>query len=637
MNYIRYLTFLIISACGLPALGQKSIATEQYWLDGDVGTTKTISSGGIADLSGLNMGVHSITVRVQDSEGMWSSPLTKNFIIAATPAQATSVVRTEYWIDGDIAGRKELGASVASVDLSGLNMGVHSITVRSQDNEGIWSIPVTKNFVMAATPEQATSIVRTEYWIDGDIAGRKELGASVANVDLSGLNMGVHSITVRSQDNEGIWSIPVTKNFVMAATPEKATSIVRTEYWIDGDIAGRKELGASVATVDLNGLNMGVHSITVRSQDNEGIWSIPVTKNFVLAAREEQASSIVRCDYWFDGKVGERKELGASVAAIGLDSLCAGLHSITVQALDNTGIWSNPVTKYFSVLSATDMEAATLVRYMYWFDDDWEHHVEGLLEEGGGVKPIDFRHLDEGMHQFSWQVCDSKGVWSEALADSFNVVKTALTSDMATLTDSTYVYTSDSVFAALTVKDKDYELIKGYDYDIVYTSNRDAGEANIQLIGLGAYKDTVDVAFTIHPATLTVRAESYERMEGEENPEFAFSYEGWQGEDSDSVLTAVPVVSCEATVESKAGTYEITVSGGEAANYTFAYEKGVLTVKRDLRGDVNRDGKIDISDIVAVINTIAGDSTYIDTADVNDDEKIDISDIVAIINAIASM
>ncbi len=570
MNYIRYLTFLIISACGLPALGQKSIATEQYWLDGDVGTTKTISSGGIADLSGLNMGVHSITVRVQDSEGMWSSPTTKNFIIAATPAQATSVVRTEYWIDGDIAGRKELGASVASVDLSGLNMGVHSITVRSQDNEGIWSMPVTKNFVMAATPEKATSIVRTEYWIDGDIAGRKELGASVASVDLSGLNMGVHSITVRSQDNEGIWSMPVTKNFVMAA-------------------------------------------------------------------REEQATSIVRCDYWFDGKVSERKELGASVAAIGLDSLCAGLHSITVQALDNTGIWSNPVTKYFSVMSSTDMEAATLVRYMYWFDDDWEHHVEGLLEEGGGVSAIDFRHLSEGMHQFSWQVCDTKGVWSEALADSFNVVKTALTSDMATLTDSTYVYTSDSVFAALRVRDGDYELIKGYDYDIVYTGNRDAGEANMQLTGLGAYKDTVDVAFTIHPAPLTVRAESYERMEGEENPEFAFSYEGWQGEDSDSVLTAVPVVSCEATVESKAGTYEITVSGGEAANYTFVYENGVLTVKRDLRGDVNRDGKIDISDIVAVINTIAGDSTYIDTADVNDDEKIDISDIVAIINAIASM
>ncbi len=52
--------------------------------------------------------------------------------------------------------------------------------------------------------------------------------------------------------------------------------------------------------------------------------------------------------------------------------------------------------------------------------------------------------------------------------------------------------------------------------------------------------------------------------------------------------------------------------------------------------DVNQDGKVDISDIVAVINTIAGDSTYKETADTNGDNKTDISDIVAIINAIAA-
>ena len=52
-------------------------------------------------------------------------------------------------------------------------------------------------------------------------------------------------------------------------------------------------------------------------------------------------------------------------------------------------------------------------------------------------------------------------------------------------------------------------------------------------------------------------------------------------------------------------------------------------------GDVNLDGNFDISDIVAIINTIAGDTTYKDTADVNNDKNIDISDIVAVINIIA--
>ena len=55
----------------------------------------------------------------------------------------------------------------------------------------------------------------------------------------------------------------------------------------------------------------------------------------------------------------------------------------------------------------------------------------------------------------------------------------------------------------------------------------------------------------------------------------------------------------------------------------------------NLYGDVNEDGEVDISDIVAVINQIAGTATF-RYADVNEDKTVDISDIVAIINEIAS-
>lgn len=52
------------------------------------------------------------------------------------------------------------------------------------------------------------------------------------------------------------------------------------------------------------------------------------------------------------------------------------------------------------------------------------------------------------------------------------------------------------------------------------------------------------------------------------------------------------------------------------------------------KGDVNQDTKVDISDIVAIINQIAGTASYAN-ADVNGDNKVDISDIVAVINIIA--
>lgn len=53
-----------------------------------------------------------------------------------------------------------------------------------------------------------------------------------------------------------------------------------------------------------------------------------------------------------------------------------------------------------------------------------------------------------------------------------------------------------------------------------------------------------------------------------------------------------------------------------------------------LRGDVNQDGKVDISDIVAIINVIASGRQN-ELSDVNSDRKTDISDIVAVINIIA--
>ena len=62
----------------------------------------------------------------------------------------------------------------------------------------------------------------------------------------------------------------------------------------------------------------------------------------------------------------------------------------------------------------------------------------------------------------------------------------------------------------------------------------------------------------------------------------------------------------------------------------------MMYVEPEITGDVNQDGNVDISDIVAIINTIAGDDTYKERANVNGDSNVDISDIVAVINIIAS-
>ena len=54
------------------------------------------------------------------------------------------------------------------------------------------------------------------------------------------------------------------------------------------------------------------------------------------------------------------------------------------------------------------------------------------------------------------------------------------------------------------------------------------------------------------------------------------------------------------------------------------------------KGDVNVDGYVDISDVVSVINVIAGSESYKLNSDINSDKVTDISDVVEIINIIAN-
>ena len=412
--------------CGPPVVGQTAIAQQEYWFDGSPTDRQPIVSGSDIDLSALSPGLHAITVRTQDDQGLWSSPVTQYFIIGTVPQAATAISKTEYWFDGDVSHSSVLGTSVATVDLTALSVGLHSITVRTQDDQGVWSSPVTQYFIVGTVPQAASAISKTEYWFDGDVANHTELGTSVAAIDLTELSIGLHSITVRTQDDTGVWSIPVTQYFVIGTAPQAATAISKTEYWFDGDAANHTELGTSIATIDLTELSLGLHSITVRTQDDTGVWSNPVTQYFVIGTAPQAATTISKTEYWFDGDALNRTDLGTSVATIDLTELSTGLHSITVRTQDDTGVWSIPVTQYF-VKMAEELPAATITQCVYWFDDDNEHAVSlPLMAPDGIVEITELGTMESGDHTLTWMVGDSYGRWSQPVTEAFSIVITGI-------------------------------------------------------------------------------------------------------------------------------------------------------------------------------------------------------------------
>ena len=144
----------------------------------------------------------------------------------------------------------------------------------------------------------------------------------------------------------------------------------------------------------------------------------------------------------------------------------------------------------------------------------------------------------------------------------------------------------------------------------------------------------VNGVLTITKAPLTVKAGTYTRKQGEDNPEFTLTYEGFKNEETAAVLTTPPTATTTATKASAPGEYPVTVSGGEAQNYEFSYVHGVLTVELIL-GDVNIDGKVDLADAKCIVNHLVGKPNALFlavAADVTGDGEITIADAVKIVN-----
>lgn len=151
------------------------------------------------------------------------------------------------------------------------------------------------------------------------------------------------------------------------------------------------------------------------------------------------------------------------------------------------------------------------------------------------------------------------------------------------------------------------------------------------------YNDSyVNGTLTITKAPLTIKAGTYTKNQGEDNPEFILTYEGFKNGETNAVLTKQATATCNATKESAMGDYVVSVSGAEAQNYEISYVNGLLKVETCL-GDANGDRIVNAADIVAVISYINGNtpSGFVQSAaDANKDQKIDELDVKAIVNMI---
>lgn len=111
-----------------------------------------------------------------------------------------------------------------------------------------------------------------------------------------------------------------------------------------------------------------------------------------------------------------------------------------------------------------------------------------------------------------------------------------------------------------------------------------AGEASVTAAQLGNddFNPAVSVtqSFTIAQAALTVSADDQQITFGETISALTLSYSEFVGADAVTDLDIPPTASTLATETSNAGSYELLVSGGVDADYSFSYVSGTLTIAK---------------------------------------------------------
>ncbi len=167
------------------------------------------------------------------------------------------------------------------------------------------------------------------------------------------------------------------------------------------------------------------------------------------------------------------------------------------------------------------------------------------------------------------------------------------------------------------------------DYPIVITKGS-VTNYNVTLVG---------GKLTVTKAPLTISGGKYTIVQGDELPVFVPVYSGFKNDETEEVMTKPPTLTTEATSASAPGVYDIIVADAEAPNYEIAYVNGSLTILPPdmMKGDVNIDGVVDILDVVATINIMAGKTGFysLEAADANSDGEVNIVDVTTIINIIA--
>lgn len=448
----------------------------------------------------LNEGFHTLSVRAINSSGDWSILSYSPFYISSLQVLTLdNLVAMEYFFDdepgfGNGTPVSNFSPGNNSIDIvdsfptDTLSVGFHNITVRTQDDQGNWSLLYSKPLYVSHADHTAIQEIKAaEYFFDSDpgIGNGTPLTIGTGltqidqfdNLDISSLSDGFHTITYRVQDSNDNWSISAAKPFHINKTDVDILSeIIAGEYYIDQD-PGIGQAAAidfedkliidSLLEVDVSTLEKGFHTIGYRVLDVDSNWSIARTRsfhidNFGVSDKIDKIEYYLGEDPGFgNGTIIELVDSSYidSLITVATSSLDTGSYSISFRAVTSDTLWGMAEVHPFVILPSDSCDAdSTILVDIYNSTDGANWNVNsgwlaGPVSSWAGVtlNGCTVDNLDLSSNNLSGTIPETIGEFNSltCLDLSGNNFKDSITSSILNNTDLTCLNLSNNSLTSL--------------------------------------------------------------------------------------------------------------------------------------------------------------------------------------------